>query len=222
MNFFTSLAQLRHGFGGGAKPPAPETFDELADDKAPSFKATFDQDPPAPILDDAAIMARAALAAGAVAQAAEVEYDKHLSATDYWSALDTATDLDVDMADEDPETDLDTELWNHAFPEPPAVDRGLDLTFDADDAAPIRLIEGFDPEVEALEIEIQREPGDNRPLDSTDMALFLHEDGSYGATITLRLAATDTSPAVSTVLRLCGADDIDLDKVSIKVVNPTA
>ena len=222
MNFFTSLSQLRHGFGGGAKPPAPETFDELAHDIAPSFKATFDQDPPAPILDDAAIMARAALAAGHVARAAEVEYAKHSASPADWPSINTAKDLDVEMAEDDPEMDLDAELWNHAFPEPPILDTGLEVLFTTDGPAPIRVIECFDPDVEALEVEIQREPGDDRPVEGTDLAWFLDDDGSYGASITLRLGATDTAPAASTILRLSGADDIELEKVSIKVTNPTA
>ena len=226
MNFFTSLAQLRHGLGGGNQPPAPDTFDELANDIAPSFKEAFDQDPPAPLWDDAAIMARAALAAGDVAEAAEVEYEKHLSARHYWSALNTSNnatqrDLDIEMANEDPDTDLDAELWNYPFPEPPVADKGLELEFNTEDAASAQIIEGFDPDVEALEVEIQREPGDDRPVTATDLELFLHDDGSYGAIVTLRLAATDAAPAASTTLKLCGADDIDLKAISIKVLNPT-
>lgn len=99
---------------------------------------------------------------------------------------------------------------------------GLEVLFTTDGPAPIRLIEGFDPDVEALEVKIQRKPGDDRPVEGTDLAWFLEDDGSHGTSITLQLGATDTAAAASTILRHSGADDIGLAKVSIKVRNPTA
>lgn len=223
MNFFTSLAQLRHGFGGPSKTSEPTTYVERDIDPAPKFKEALYEDPPAPILDDAAIMARAALAAQAVAAAAEVEYEKHTQGSVDWSEMDGIEDMDPDLEMPDMAFDRPLEELMADLPEdmPAPTSTLMDLAFDDEDVAPLRFINGFDPDKEALEIEIQRAPGDTRPLASTDMALFLHKDGTYGADIMLRLAATDTAPAVCTNLRLCGAGDIDLDKVTIKVINPT-
>jgi hypothetical protein len=250
MNFFTSLAQLRNGFGGIAKKSDAQSQDGAREDGP--FLSVDDFDLPEPM--------KRAIEKMSSDTNDQLDPPEDAFDDDLDDDLDMSDDLDMDIALESAAADTYTvdEVDAMELPEitddqddPMSLMARVARAAELLDAPKADMAEDQAPEIEAAEfeaaevaeditedaaaediteevfdmvidIEIQRDPSDPRVLDATELTLFQYEDGTTGADVVFHLCGADSIPEVCGTVRLLSNDVLNLDDIAITITETAA